>query len=75
MNEKIVITQNPLKQLLYIFLCIIMTAASVYVFFSGRLLFGINNMDKIIGIAGIIFFGVGSIILLKGFLAQKIFSL
>lgn len=71
MNEKIVIKQSPLKQLLYVFLCIIMTAASVYVFFSGRLLFGINYMDKIIGTAGIIFFGVGSIILLKGFISPK----
>lgn len=72
MNEKkIVIKQSTSKQLLYVLLSIIMTATSVYVFSSSRLLFGIKYMNKIIGIAGIIFFGVGSIILLKGFINPK----
>ncbi len=69
--DKIVIKQNQLKQFSLLLLSIIIVVSSVFVFFINMPIFGITFVSKIIGAAGIIFFGAASIYIIKCFIKPK----
>lgn len=68
MDKEVIIKQSQQKQFILVLLGIIMVAGSIFIFNSDLALFGVNGVNKIIGLIGIIFFGACLYFIIKRFI-------